>query len=70
MDIVDVLGAHTPLLIYHCNIFVADASAVIGLVVKVSVVILPIPKSTDQVSIPTVCKLPFNSVVGELMHRV
>jgi len=70
MDTVEVLGAHTPLLIFHCNTLVPEASAVTGLVAKVSVVILPLPKSTDQVPTPMAGAFAFNRVVGELMHKV
>jgi hypothetical protein len=61
---VEVLGAQTPLLIFHCNIIVPELRLVTPDVGKVELLIAPTPESTDQLPTPTIAMLPFNTVVG------
>jgi hypothetical protein len=67
---VEVLGAQTPLAIFHCSTVVPVFSPVIPVKGKVGLITEPPPERTDQVPMPTAGALPLIAMLGLLMQMV
>ena len=60
---VDADAGHTPLLIVHRKTFTPTPNAVIPVVSKVGVVIVPAPDTNVQLPVPTAGVFPFKLII-------